>query len=86
MLDGFASARAYQEGDFDLKCCISQSTRDRFSGSITIRPYSSRRRRSDTERKVRDMPELVSDDEDNVTEDDEADFNEADLIKKLKDC
>ena len=38
----------------------------------------------DTDSDIGDMPELVSDDEGDVTEDDEADFNEADFDEEIE--
>ena len=76
MLDGFASARAYQEGDFDLSAVLVNQPE---TGLVVLpfAPTQAEEDDQDTDSDIGDMPELVSDDEGDVTEDDEADFNEA---------
>lgn len=84
MLDGFASARAYQEGDFDLSAVLVNQPETGLVVQLPFAPTQAEEDDQDTESEVDDMPELVSDDEDNVTEDDEADFNEADFDEEIE--
>ena len=84
MLDGFSSARAYQEGDFDLSAVLVNQPETGLVVQLPFAPTQAERDDQDTESEVDDMPELVSDDEDNVTEDDEADFNEADFDEEIE--
>ena len=84
MLDGFANARAYQEGDFDLSAVLVNQPETGLVVQLPFAPTQAEEDDQDTESEVDDMPELVSDDEDNVTEDDEADFNEADFDEEIE--
>lgn len=84
MLDGFSSARAYQEGDFDLSAVLVNQPETGLVVQLPFAPTQAEEDDQDTESEVDDMPELVSDDEDNVTEDDEADFNEADFDEEIE--
>ena len=78
MLDGFASARAYQEGDFDLSAVLVNQPETGLVVQLPFAPTQAEEDDQDTESEVDDMPELVSDDEGDVTEDNvtEADFDE----------
>ena len=78
MLDGFSSARAYQEGDFDLSAVLVNQPETGLVVQLPFAPTQAEEDDQDTESEVDDMPELVSDDEGDVTEDDvtEADFDE----------
>ena len=84
MLDGFASARAYQEGDFDLSAVLVNQPETGLVVQLPFAPTQAEEDDQDTESEVDDMPELVSDDEGDVTEDDEADFNEADFDEEIE--
>ena len=84
MLDGFSSARAYQEGDFDLSAVLVNQPETGLVVQLPFAPTQAEEDDQDTESEVDDMPELVSDDEGDVTEDDEADFNEADFDEEIE--
>ena len=73
MLDGFSSARAYQEGDFDLSAVLVNQPETGLVVQLPFAPTQAEEDDQDTESEVDDMPELVSDDEGDVTE---ADFDE----------
>lgn len=78
MLDGFASARAYQEGGFDLSAVLVNQPETGLVVQLPFAPTQAEEDDQDTNSDIGDMPELVSDDEGDVTEDDvtEADFDE----------
>ena len=76
MLDGFASARAYQEGDFDLSAVLVNQPETGLVVQLPFAPTQAEEDDQDTDSDIGDMPELASDDEGDVTEDDEADFDE----------
>ena len=84
MLDGFASARAYQEGDFDLSAVLVNQPETGLVVQLPFAPTQAEEDDQDTDSDIGDMPELVSDDEGDVTEDDEADFNEADFDEEIE--
>jgi len=84
MLDGFANARAYQEGDFDLSAVLVNQPETGLVVQLPFAPTQAEEDDQDTDSDIGDMPELVSDDEGDVTEDDEADFNEADFDEEIE--
>ena len=84
MLDGFASAREYQEGDFDLSAVLVNQPETGLVVQLPFAPTQAEEDDQDTDSDIGDMPELVSDDEGDVTEDDEADFNEADFDAEIE--
>ena len=84
MLDGFASARAYQEGDFDLSAVLVNQPETGLVVQLPFAPTQAEEDDQDTDSDIGDMPELVSGDEGDVTEDDEADFNEADFDEEIE--
>ena len=84
MLDGFASARAYQEGDFDLSAVLVNQPETGLVVQLPFAPTQAEEDDQDNDSDIGDMPELVSDDEGDVTEDDEDDFNEADFDEEIE--
>ena len=76
MLDGFASARAYQEGDFDLSAVLVNQPETGLVVQLPFAPTQAEEDDQDTDSDIGDMPELVSDDE--------ADFNEADFDEEIE--
>ena len=67
MLDGFASARAYQEGGFDLSAVLVNQPETGLVVQLPFAPTQAEEDDQDTESEVDDMPALewdVSDDED----------------------
>ena len=75
MLDGFASARAYQEGDFDLSAVLVNQPETGLVVQLPFAPTEAERddANEDTESEIDDMPALESDSDD---EDLEADIED----------
>lgn len=84
MLNGLASARAYQEGDFDLTAVLVNQPETGLVVQLPFAPTQAEEDDQDNDSDIGDMPELVSDDEGDVTEDDEDDFNEADFDEEIE--
>ena len=80
MLNGFANARAYQEGDFDLSAVLVNQPESGLVIQLPFAPTEAEQDAQDTESDIGDMPELVSDDEGNITEDD---YTEQDIEDEL---
>ena len=78
MLDGFASARAYQEGDFDLSAVLVNQPETGLVVQLPFAPTQAERddANEDTESEIDDMPALESDSDDEVDSDDEQDFDQ----------
>ena len=70
MLNGLANARAYQEGDFDLSAVLVNQPESGLVVQLPYAPTEAEEQQQDTDSDIGDMPELVSDDEGSVTEDD----------------
>ena len=71
MLDGFASARAYQEGDFDLSAVLVNQPETGLVVQLPFAPTQAEEDDLDTDSDIGDMPELVSDNDDEIDSDDE---------------
>ena len=78
MLDGFSSARAYQEGDFDLSAVLVNQPETGLVVQLPFAPTQAERddANEDTESEIDDMPALESDSDDEIDSDDEQDFDQ----------
>ena len=78
MLDGFASARAYQEGDFDLSAVLVNQPETGLVVQLPFAPTQAERddANEDTESEIDDMPALESDSDDEIDSDDEQDLDQ----------
>ena len=75
MLDGFASAREYQEGDFDLSAVLVNQPETGLVVQLPFAPTQAERddANEDTESEIDDMPALESDSDNEIDSDDEED-------------
>ena len=81
MLNGFANARAYQEGDFDLSAVLVNQPESGLVVQLPFAPTQAEEHQQDTESDIGDYNHhIVSDDEGNVTD---VDYTEQDIEDEL---
>jgi len=73
MLDGFASARAYQEGDFDLSAVLVNQPETGLVVQLPFAPTQAEEDDQDTDSDIGDIPALESNSDDEIDSDDEED-------------